>query len=165
MPLSGPPDHAAVRAPPDHAAAGPVGRGVADVGSTRIRLQNRGVASPWTAVEALEAVRDLMLPADPRSGSTSGWKPERVELEGSEVLLVVFEVGCEQFGVRYSLADMSEGPQTGLPCATPAAWARDLWGDIDEEVATGVVGRADRLEGPEGLTLLRWWAGLSDVRT
>src|SRR4051812_48730567 len=102
-----------------------------------IRQHDRGMASPWTAAEALDAVRDLMLPAR-RNGSRSGWKPERVELEGPEVLLVVFEVGGEQFGVRYSLADMSEGPQTGLPCATPAAWARDLWGDIDEEVATGV---------------------------
>jgi hypothetical protein len=88
----------------------------------------------------------------------------RVELEEPDVLLVAFDVGGELLGVRYSLADMSEGPQTGLPCESAEEWAGDLWGDIDEQIATGAGTWAERLARPDGVTLLRWWPGSSDVR-
>jgi len=103
-----------------------------------------------------------MNPSHP--GGRSGWAPVRVELEGPDVLLVAFEVNGELLGVRYSLVDMSEGPQTGLPCQTADQWAGDLWDDINEQIATGASTWADRIARPDGVTLLRWWDGDTDIR-
>jgi hypothetical protein len=120
------------------------------------------VPSPWSSADALKAARTLLVPGH---RNQSEWMAESVELEDDDTLLVDLDIDGERFGVRYSLIDMSEGPQTGLPCDSPDQRAKDLWGDLDEEICTGAAVWAEKLEGPHGLVLLRWWPGPSDRRS
>src|SRR3954447_14205201 len=78
-------------------------------------------AMTWSADEVLGAVRSELS----RSRSTPFWSFEGADLDGDRVL-VVFRVERAprhpmvgnlhgRFGVHYSLENMPEGPNTGLP--------------------------------------------------
>lgn len=85
----------------------------------------------------------------------SPWKLEQANLDGDGVM-VVFRVGDGRFAVRYSFADAPLGPNTGEPCGTPKEWAVEVALDMDEQVLTGGITRAERVGGADGFTVLRW---------
>jgi hypothetical protein len=116
----------------------------------------------WTPEEVLTAVRSSLLAERP----FSNWTYERADLEGTDVL-VVFRVKAsapvraelgqaDRFGVLYSLADLPNGPSTGMPWDTVDRWAGEIAWDIDEQVDTGLIARAERTPRPPHLVLLRW---------
>lgn len=116
----------------------------------------------WGPDEVLTAVRSLLSSAT----SPRMWTYECADLDGGRLLLV-FRVKagaparpaheCEtRFAVSYSLADLPYGPNTGTACATPEEWAVEIGWDMDEQIETGGVGRAERAQGQVGVVLLRW---------
>ena len=117
---------------------------------------------PWTDEEVLAAVRRHVAAPAPRPS----W-----DFVGAEVVdravRVTFTLREDsvlgrrrhepgRFAVDYPLTDLPEGPSTGEECDTPDEWAVEVTVDIDEEVDTGGVWRAERSAGPEGAVLLRW---------
>jgi hypothetical protein len=117
---------------------------------------------PWTPEEVLAAVRSALVV----EGSFSNWTYERADLEGTDVL-VVFRVKAtapvradlgdgERFGVLYPLDDLPNGPNTGIPWDTVERWAEEIAWDLDEQVDTGLIARAERTPRPPHLVLLRW---------
>jgi hypothetical protein len=116
----------------------------------------------WSPGEVLTAVRSSLGADRPYSQ----WTYERADLDGDQVL-VVFRVSAaapvrpelgatDRFGVRYSLAELPDGPNTGISCDTPQRWADEIAWDLDEQVDTGLVVQASRAPGPDGLVLLQW---------
>ena len=105
----------------------------------------------WTPDEVLAAVRTSLSSSRP----LSVWVFEGADLDGDQVI-VRFMVDARRYGARYSLDDLPAGPNTGIPCATPERWAFEVGWDVDEQVETGGVARAERAEGPDDLVLLRW---------
>jgi hypothetical protein len=101
----------------------------------------------WSPDEVLAAVRAML----PRGLVAF----ERADLSRNHVL-VVFRVDGQRFGVHYSLSNLPNGPNTGMPCESPEQWAVEIGWDINEQVGTGGVARAERALGPDGLVLLRW---------
>lgn len=104
----------------------------------------------WSHDEVLAAVR-----ASVPGRADTRWTFDRADLDNGQVL-VLFEVEAERFGVHYSLADLPYGPNTGEPCDTPGEWAQEIGWDVDEQVDTGGLLRAERVPGPDGVVLLRW---------
>lgn len=107
----------------------------------------------WVPGEVLVAVRDRL---GLRGRWDSGWLFERAELDGERVLVILRFEDERRFGVHYELADVPNGPNSGELCETPQDWADEIVLDIDEQVLTGGVGRAERAAGPDGLEVLRW---------
>jgi hypothetical protein len=116
----------------------------------------------WTPEEVLTAVRSSLLVERP----FSNWTYERADLEGTDIL-VVFRVkatapvraelgDADRFGVLYPLGDLPNGPSTGTPWDTVDRWAGEIVWDIDEQVGTGLLMRAERTPRPPHLVLLRW---------
>lgn len=83
------------------------------------------------------------------------WTFKTAMLDGDGVL-VVFRIGDDEYGVRYSFTDVPAGPNTGEPCDTPTEWAQEIRWDIDEQTMTGGVVRARRTARPSGLVELHW---------
>lgn len=106
----------------------------------------------WSPDEVLAAVR-ATLSVDDRH---QPFAFEHADLDGDRVL-VVFRIDDQhRFGVHYSLADLPVGPNTGEPVGTPEEWATELGWDMDEQVHTGGIDRAERVSGQDDLILLRW---------
>jgi hypothetical protein len=115
------------------------------------------VRSPWQSVR-VEWTRDEVLAAVRASlpgRVDSGWTFERADLNGDQVL-VLFRVGAQRFGVHYSLEELPHGPNTGEVCETPREWAQEIGWDMDEQVLTGGLLRAERSAGSDGVILLSW---------
>ena len=116
----------------------------------------------WTPEEVLTAVWSSLVVERP----FSHWTFERAELEGHDVLVVfrvkaTSPVGVElsdsdRLGVLYPLADLPNGPSTGMPCDTVERWASEIAWDLDEQVDTGLIASAERAPRDPGLVLLRW---------
>jgi hypothetical protein len=107
----------------------------------------------WTAQAMLGAVRTTL--------GARRWDPhlsfEAADPDGDLILVVVTHQGpreTERLGVCYSLADLSAGPNTGLDCASPNDWAIEVATDLEEFVAYET---NERLPGPDGLVMVRWW--------
>lgn len=114
----------------------------------------------WTDDDLLAAVRRCLSASSPRSP----WQFLGAEVVGRAVR-VVFTLRRDErlgrhepgaFAVDYTLTDLPEGANTGEVCDTPYEWAEEVWLDIEEEVATGGVWRAERSVGPDRVVLLRW---------
>jgi hypothetical protein len=112
--------------------------------------QRQSVRVDWTRDEVLAAVR-----ASVPGRVDSGWTFERTDLDGDQVL-VLFRVGAQRFGVHYSLDELPDGPNTAEPCDTPREWAQEIGWDMDEQVLTGGLLRAERTAGSDGVILLSW---------
>jgi hypothetical protein len=83
---------------------------------------------------------------------------------GELVLVVVVHHrldGAERLGVYYSLAELPESPNTGLDCQSPTDWAAEVASDLDEFVTAET---NERLPGPDGLVIVRWWSADSVSR-
>jgi hypothetical protein len=96
------------------------------------------------------------------------WDPhlsfETADLVGDLMLVVVTHHGLrvtERLGVYYSFADLPAGPNTGLDCETPDDWATEVAFDLEEFVAYKT---HERLPGPDGLVIVRWWSADSVFR-
>ena len=107
----------------------------------------------WTAEEMLKTVR--------RRLGARGWEPhlsfETADLVGDLMLVGVTHHGLrgtERLGVYYSFADLPAGPNTGLDCETPDDWATEVAFDLEEFVAYET---NERIPGPDGLVIVRWW--------
>ena len=98
----------------------------------------------------LAAIRSRLHHNDPN------WTFESAELDGDAVLVIFRLAGGSRYGVRYPLTDLPEGPNTDEPCETPADWAVEVWIDMEEQILTGGVTRADRTTRSDGLELLSW---------
>jgi hypothetical protein len=114
------------------------------------RVAWQAVPVDWTPDEVLVAVRSAM------SGRVRpSWAVERVELDRDQVMIVI-RTGEQRFGALYSLAELPFGPNTGEPCDTPRDWAEEISWDMEEQMDTGGLLRAERLRGSDGLVRLRW---------
>ena len=114
----------------------------------------------WTRDEVLSAVRTGL--------RTRLWLPhlrfERADLVGDLLLVVVlvqWSGEAERLGVYYSLASIPKGPNTGIESDTPRQWAAEVGWDVEEFVALET---NERLPGPEGVTIVRWWPDDSIAR-
>ncbi len=113
----------------------------------------------WSREEMLSAVDSMILERhDPRT-----WHPsviiERAELEDHR-MLVLFRLRGQtkpSYGVYYSLTSLPYGPMTGEVRDTPMQWAGEIGIDLDELVDGGGWDGVERLPGPDGVVLLRWW--------
>ena len=126
------------------------------------------VTTGWEPEEVLAAVRALAVGRDttPPGHEQFGYQLTRVDLDRPDTPLLVFRSPAkdgEELAARFSLRSIPRGPQSGLEYDTPDGWTGDLLGELDEAVATGATRWGDRLPGPHGLTLLRWWQGSSDT--
>jgi hypothetical protein len=131
-----------------------------DSGASGRFPRDRLRAVDWTATEMLDAVRTTL--------SAWRWSShlrfESAELVDDMMLVAVVHHrpgGSERLGVYYSLADLSEGPNTGIPCSTREDWAVEVGMDLEEFV---VYKTNERLPGPDGLVIVRWWSGGSIAR-
>jgi hypothetical protein len=116
----------------------------------------------WSPDDVVSAVRVALNgqtgPPESLGGPSdrlSTWKFERANLDADGVM-VVFRVGDSRLGVRYSFAEAPLGPNTGEPCGTASEWADEIALDMDEQVLTGAVTRAERSGGHDDFTVLRW---------
>jgi hypothetical protein len=103
----------------------------------------------WSPEEVVTAVRGRL------AGRGWGWTFERADLSADTVLVIFQVADGRRFGVHYALADVPNGPSTGLPCDTPEQWADEIDLDIEEEVGTAGVARAECISA-DGLIVLRW---------
>jgi hypothetical protein len=117
----------------------------------RVRLRGSMSCVDWTLDSMLTAVRRNV-----RHGDRSHWAFESADLDGDAVLVIFRLANRSRFGVRYTLSDAPEGPNTGEPCDTPEDWAEEIWVDMEEQILTGGVARAEHSRRPGGLVLLAW---------
>lgn len=113
--------------------------------------------SDWRPCEVLDTVRRHL------SSGAFDHKHliDRVDLVDRDVLVVLRGVLNDDrcYGVRFSLASMPYGPNTGGVCESVERWAREVGWDLDEAIGTREVDHAARRVGPYGVVLLRWWPG------
>jgi hypothetical protein len=110
----------------------------------------------WPADDAAAVVRSRF--------DTTSWqarmvayRPVEVTTEGSDLVVVFRYRGHpELFAVRFSLAHMPEGPQTGEVCESLDDWAQEVDRVLDEELNTGMVETAERTMADDGVVILRW---------
>ena len=107
----------------------------------------------WTADEILDAIHSTF------SHPPMTYSFIRAELEPGRVLVVFqqWEYPGQDLGVYYSLTTLPVGPMTGEVRESPQVWAGEIGIDLAELCNTGGLDRAERLPGPNGVTLLRWW--------
>jgi hypothetical protein len=110
----------------------------------------------WPADDAAAVVRSRFDRTDSQA-RVMAYRPAEVTTDGSD-LVVVFRYGGhpELFAVRFSLALMPEGPQTGEVCESLDDWAQEVDWVLDEELNTGMVETADRTVADDGVVTLRW---------
>lgn len=89
-------------------------------------------------------------------GDDSGWTFEEADLEGDKVLVTFRVDDGRRFGVRYDLAEVPMGNNTGWVCDTAEDWADEIGLTMDEQVLTGGVARAERMVRADGVTVLSW---------
>lgn len=86
------------------------------------------------------------------------WWFLRADLELGGVLVVVrtkYDRSVE-YGVLNPLEIVPLGANTGAECATVDEWANEIVWNLDEEIKTGVLGRAQRVQRDDGVTRLVW---------
>jgi hypothetical protein len=106
----------------------------------------------WAGDDVLAAASSHLRSRRPDPGPT--WTFGEVRLDGDRILVIVgLPETPGRFGVYYSLDCLPHGPNTGEVCDTPEDWAVEVAMDLDE-FACG----ADRIPGPGGVMLLRWWS-------
>jgi hypothetical protein len=116
----------------------------------------------WSQDEMVAAVRRQLA----HQGPESSWDFAGAE-PADQAVRVIFTLRPDsrlarqrhepgRFAVDYTLIDLPEGPNTGLLAESPDVWADEVSLDIEEEVDTGGVWRAERSTGPDGPVLLRW---------
>ncbi|HEX4471832.1 MAG TPA: hypothetical protein VH085_07680 [Nocardioides sp.] len=119
----------------------------------------------WTDDELLDAVRRALAGARPAASASGQRGPlsRSWDFAGADVvhgaIRVFFTVGPNRWAlwaVDYSLDDLPAGPNTGAPCDSAAEWAGEIWTDMDEQIDTGALLRAQRSIGPDGVALVRW---------
>ena len=98
----------------------------------------------WSASDAAAVVRS-------RLGRTNwqarvvDYRPVEVTTNGSDLVVTFrYEGHPETFAVRFSLARMPEGPQTGEVCESLDDWAEEVDWVLDEELNTRMVETAER---------------------
>ena len=85
------------------------------------------------------------------------YRPVEVTTDGSDLVIRFrYEGHPELFAVRFSLARMPEGPQTGEVCASLEDWAGEVGWVLDEELNTRMVDTAERTVANDGVVNLRW---------
>jgi hypothetical protein len=110
----------------------------------------------WPAEDAAAVVRSRFDRTDWKARVVA-YRPEEVTTDGSD-LVVVFRYGGlpDLFAVRFSLALMPEGPQTGEMCESLDEWAQEVDWVLDEELNTCLVETAERTGADDGVVFLRW---------
>lgn len=107
----------------------------------------------WTRDEALAAVKEVLSRPAPWS---EGWSFHQAEIDGDFVLVTFRHKRSEHVvGVRYLATDRTS-VYTGEPCETATEWAVEIRLDIDEQVGTGDIARAERTMLPNGIELVNW---------
>lgn len=85
------------------------------------------------------------------------YRPVEVTTDGSDLVVRFrYEGHPDLFAVRFSLARMPEGPQTGEVCESLDDWAQEVDWVLDEELNTCMVETADRTVADDGVVFLRW---------
>jgi hypothetical protein len=105
----------------------------------------------WSPEDVVLAVHAALRWNDPGAP----WTFQTAMLAGDGVL-VVFQIGDDEYAVRYPFTDVPAGPNTGEPCDNPREWAEEIRLDMDEQTLTGGVSRAQRSARPNGLVELHW---------
>ena len=84
-------------------------------------------------------------------------RPVEITTDGSDLVVRFrYEGHPELFAVRFSLARMPEGPQTGEACESLDDWAQEVDWVLDEELNTRMVETAERTVAGDGVVTLRW---------
>ena len=110
----------------------------------------------WPADDAAAAVQSRFARTNWQARVVA-YRPVEVTTDGSD-LVVVFRYGGqpELFAVRFTLARMPEGPQTGEVCERLDDWAQEVDWVLDEELNTGMAETAERTVADDGVVLLHW---------
>ena len=110
----------------------------------------------WPAEDAAAVVRSRFERTNWQQRVVA-YRPVDVTTDGSD-LVVVFRYGGlpELFAVRFLLARMPEGPQTGEVCESLDDWAQEVDWVLDEELNTCMVETAERTVADDGVVFLRW---------
>lgn len=110
----------------------------------------------WRAEDAATVVRSRFDRTNWQARVVA-YRPVEVTTDGGD-LVVVFRYGGlpELFAVRFSLARMPEGPQTGEVCESLDDWAQEVDWVLDEELNTRMVETAERTVADDGVVFLRW---------
>ena len=85
------------------------------------------------------------------------YRPVEVTTDEGDLVVCFRYLGHpELFAVRFSLARMPEGPQTGEVCESLDDWAQEVDWVLDEELNTRMVETAERSVEDDGVVTLRW---------
>lgn len=110
----------------------------------------------WSASDAAAVVRSRF---DRTNWQARGgaYRPVEVTTDGSDLVVTFRHEGHPgTFAVRFSLARMPEGPQTGKVCESLDDWAQEVDWVLDEELNTLMVETAERIVADDGVVTLRW---------
>ena len=110
----------------------------------------------WPASDAAAAVRSRFERTSWQARVVAH-RPAEVTTDGSDLVVTFrYEGHPETFAVRFSLARMPEGPQTGKVCDSPDEWAEEVDWVLDEELNTRMVETAERTVADDGMVTLQW---------
>ncbi len=110
----------------------------------------------WPADDAVAVVRSRFDRMNWES-LVVAYRPVEVATDGSDLVIRFrYEGHAELFAVRFSLARMPEGPQTGEVCESLDDWAEEVGWVLDEELNTRMVETAERTVADDGVVTLRW---------
>ncbi len=110
----------------------------------------------WPAGDAAAVVRSRFHRTNWQARAVA-YRPAEVATDGSDLVVTFrYEGHPETFAVRFSLARMPEGPQTGEVCDSLEEWAEEVDWVLDEELNTRMVETAERTVADDGVVTLRW---------
>lgn len=110
----------------------------------------------WPADNAAAVVRSRFDRTNWQARAVA-YRPLEVTTDGSGLVVAFrYEGHSELFAVRFSLARMPEGPQTGEVCESLDDWAQEVDWVLDEELNTCMVETAERISADGGVIILQW---------